>query len=132
MGMIGRDEINRRLGFHPATAETIPLFEDNRARAVELAAHWDETLPPGREAALAQTALQEAVMWANAAVACSAPLEDPAGRRPNPLTQVLAEHPAARLCGDSTGFVSGRRRACVLLAGHDGDHNDGAVPWAAQ
>lgn len=87
MGMIGDDEINRRLGFHPATAETIPLFEDNRARAVELARHWNETLPPGREAALAQTALQEAVMWANAAVACNlAPLEDPAARRPNPLT----------------------------------------------
>lgn len=129
MAMIGDQEIQRRLGFHPATAETIPPFEDNRARAVELARHWDKTLPAGREAALAQTALQEAVMWANAAVACSAPLEDPANRRPNPLTQVLVEHPAARTCGNTDGFVSGRRRACVLLAGHDGQHNDGAVPW---
>jgi hypothetical protein len=85
-GMIGSEEINRRLGYHPATADTIPLYEDNRARFVELACHLDTTLPPGRELALAHTALQEALMWSNAAVACNlAPLQDPAGRQPNPL-----------------------------------------------
>lgn len=90
MSMLGRDEIDRRLGFHPATAETIPMFEDTRARVIELANHWDETLPDGREKALALTALQEAAMYANAAVACNlSPLEDPTGRQPNPLTQQL-------------------------------------------
>lgn len=82
MTMLGAEEINRRLGFHPATADTIPLFEENRARVIDLAGYWDQTLPPGREAALAQTALQEAAMWANASIACAAPLADPAGLPP--------------------------------------------------
>lgn len=92
MTLLGLDEINRRLGYHPATDDTIPLFEENRARAIDLATYWDQTLPPGREAALAMTALQEAVQWANAAVACTlSPLEDPAGRRPNLLVQRMAD-----------------------------------------
>lgn len=91
MTMTGREELHRRLGYHPATEATIPLYEDSRARVLELACHWDETLPPGRELALALTALQEGLMWANAAVACNlAPLEDPAGRRPNPLVERMA------------------------------------------
>jgi len=68
--MIGHKEIERRLGFHPATPDTVPLFEGNRNRAITLALNWDATLPDGREKALALTALQEALMWANAAVAC--------------------------------------------------------------
>jgi hypothetical protein len=70
--MIGFDEINRRLGFHPATDITIPKFEENRALAIKLMDWWDHTLPDGREKSLAFTALQEALMWANAAVACKA------------------------------------------------------------
>jgi hypothetical protein len=72
--MLGRDEIVRRYGFHPGTPDTAPLYDANRARVIELALHFDDTLPPGREAACAQTALQEALMWANAAVACASPL----------------------------------------------------------
>lgn len=73
--MIGYAEITRRMGFHPGTPETAPRYEQNRNRAIELADYWDEVLPPGRETALALTALQEALMWANAAVACNqAPL----------------------------------------------------------
>lgn len=90
-GMVGSAEIDRRLGYHPATAETIPLYEANRAAAVAWACHIDSTCPPGRELALALTAAQESLMWANAAVACNlAPLEDPAGRLPNPLVQQMA------------------------------------------
>lgn len=89
-GMVGGAEIDRRLGYHPATAETIPLYEANRAAAVAWACHIDRTCPPGRELALALTAAQESLMWANAAVACNlAPLEDPAGRLPNPLVQQM-------------------------------------------
>lgn len=113
--MLGRDEIDRRFGFHPATAETIPLFEDNRARVVDLAARWDETLPDGREKALALTALQEAVMWANAAVACNlSPLGDPAGRLPpRRMTTRI------RLCDDA-GMVSDRPVDRVLFSGGEG------------
>jgi hypothetical protein len=90
-GMVGSAELDRRLGYHPATVDTIPLYEANRAAAVAFACHLDQTCPPGRELALALTATQEALMWANAAVACSSPLQDPAGRLPNPVVQQMAE-----------------------------------------
>lgn len=90
-GMAGKAELHRRMGYHPATAATIPHYEDSRARVLDLACHWDTTLPTGRELALALTALQEALMWANAAVACNlAPLKDPSGRVPNPLVRDMA------------------------------------------
>lgn len=69
--MIGHLEIERRLGYHPATEHTAPRFEQNRGEAIALAKKWDHQLPDGREKALALTALQEALMWANAAVACA-------------------------------------------------------------
>lgn len=69
--MIGNDEINRRMGYHKATDKTIPMFEANRYEIIDLAREWDESLPDSREKSLALTALQEALMWANAAVACN-------------------------------------------------------------
>ena len=69
--MIGYEEIVRRIGFHPSTPATVPVYEENRRRFIELAEYVDG-LPAGREVALALTALQEALMWANAAVACEA------------------------------------------------------------
>lgn len=68
--MIGPVEIERRLGYHPATAETGPRFDKTRRDAITLASVWDQELPDGREKSLALTALQEALMWANASVAC--------------------------------------------------------------
>jgi hypothetical protein len=69
VGMLDDGEVQRRLGYHPATPATTPAFEMNRSAAILLGEVWNRTLPPGREAALALTALQEALMWANAAVA---------------------------------------------------------------
>ena len=68
--------IDNDLGFHAATDITHPLHEEVRKHFRELA-HWvvDNT-PPSREQSLALTAIQEACMWSNAAVACNlAPLE---------------------------------------------------------
>ena len=63
-------------GFHPATEVTRPKHEEVRAKSLALAAFWLQTCPQSRELSLALTALQEATMWANAAVACNeAPLE---------------------------------------------------------
>ena len=70
--MLDDDEVRRRLGYHPATPATTPAFEMNRSRAILVGETWNRTLPPGREAALALTSLQEALMWANAAVATCA------------------------------------------------------------
>lgn len=72
--MIGHAEIERRLGFHPATAETTPKYQANRHHAITMANFWDRELPDGREKSLALTALQDALMWANAAIACNTPL----------------------------------------------------------
>lgn len=68
---LGSDELERRLGYHRQGPATAPFFELNRALALSVAEVWDQVLPPGREAALALTALQDALMWANAAVACN-------------------------------------------------------------
>lgn len=58
-------------GYHKATEQTGPMHDDVRAHCSELA-HWlINNVPPGREQSLALTALQEAQMWANAAVACN-------------------------------------------------------------
>jgi len=71
---LGLQEVVRRLGFHPATERTIPIFEENRHRAIEYALYLDETLPEGIEKDNAMRALQECAMWSNAAVACNSPL----------------------------------------------------------
>lgn len=68
--MSAHDEIDRRMSYHPVTEATKPLFEANRAEALALAHSWADRLPAGRHQALALTALQEALMWANAAIAC--------------------------------------------------------------
>ena len=97
-GMLGHDELERRLGFHPGTPQTAPLYEANRAAVLDVAKLWDDTLPPSRELACAHTALQEALMWANAAVATNlAPLGPERG----------AVHPAASAVRTCT--VCGRR-----------------------
>jgi len=70
---MARDQILNNLEYHPVTDATKPQFEMNRASVRELALDWDARLPAGRHASLAQTALQEALMWANAAVACDTP-----------------------------------------------------------
>ena len=73
--MTGPNEIIRRLGFHPGTPETAPLYQANREGAIDLAMDWDFRLPDSREKSLALTAIQEALMWANAAIATNlAPL----------------------------------------------------------
>lgn len=72
MGMLDDDEVRRRLEYRPPTDETRPAYEMSRALVRLLFEVWNGALPPGREAALALTALEEAHSWANAAVARNA------------------------------------------------------------
>lgn len=76
---MSREQIENNLSYHPVTDETKPEFERNRRLIKDVALDWDGRLPAGRHASLAQTALQEALMWANAAIACDtgAPVEEP-------------------------------------------------------
>ena len=56
-------------GFHPANDVTKPLHESTRLHFRKLAEFIIENTPTTREQSLALTALQEAAMWANAAIA---------------------------------------------------------------
>lgn len=64
-----RDEIARRFMFHGATPATGPKHDEVRQRLRTLALWLLDDLPPCRERSLALTKLQEAMMFANAAIA---------------------------------------------------------------
>ncbi len=63
-------ELYNRFTFHPATEKTGPIHAEVRDRCYALALALHELMPPGRHAALALTAIEEAMHWANAAIAC--------------------------------------------------------------
>ncbi len=68
--MLSNAEIERRFSHHPPrTPERVDAHERVRAIARHAAEELAEILPAGREAALAFTALEDTMMWANAAVA---------------------------------------------------------------
>lgn len=74
--VLDQSEIENRFGFHPATDETRELHQTVREAFVSLGVELAGLLPEGREKSLAFTALQEASMWSNAAIACNlAPLK---------------------------------------------------------
>lgn len=74
---ITAEEIRNRFGFHKASDETGPMHQYVRKLFIDTANELNRYCPDGREKACALTALQEAAMWTNAAIACNlAPLVD--------------------------------------------------------
>lgn len=67
------EQVLDRFRFHPATASTGPAHQHIRDLFGSLAGHLLECVPPGRHQSLALTSLQEAMMWANAAIAIDSP-----------------------------------------------------------
>ena len=64
-------DIENRFSYHPATTpERVGAHESVRAECKSLAHQIDVLVPDGRHKALALTALEEAMHWANAAIAC--------------------------------------------------------------
>jgi hypothetical protein len=59
----------KRFTYHPPKVGQPQLYEDLRARGLALARRVAMTSPPCREQSLAITKLEEAIMWANAAIA---------------------------------------------------------------
>lgn len=75
--------IIQRFSHHPPlSGERISRHEAIREATMQLAVIYEELLPGSREASLAQTALQEAAMWANGALA----LHEDAYTEPQPAT----------------------------------------------
>ncbi|HAM58335.1 MAG TPA: hypothetical protein DCQ64_24135 [Candidatus Rokubacteria bacterium] len=62
-------EIEKRFTYHPPQAAQIPRFAMLRATGRLMAEEIVKHTPPSREQSLALTALEECVMWANAAIA---------------------------------------------------------------
>lgn len=69
--MADQNELDNRFAFHPATAENKhgEVHDEIRLQCGRLAAFLNESVPDGREKALAITHLEEVMFWANAAVA---------------------------------------------------------------
>ena len=65
--------IDNDFNFHPATPETAPLFEANRGLLLGAAYQLVRRCPESRETSLALTKLEEAMFWANAAIARHGP-----------------------------------------------------------
>jgi hypothetical protein len=69
MTIRGRSRIDWDFTFHPPGDDARALHELVRAHCRDLARTLDQVLPQGREASLALTRLEEAMFWANAAIA---------------------------------------------------------------
>jgi hypothetical protein len=69
-GDVLREDFDHRLGFHPADTDLKrKAHETVRKLMIEAASAVAILLPPGREKSLFATSVQEATMWANAALA---------------------------------------------------------------
>jgi hypothetical protein len=66
--IINDDEMDIRFTYHPPRTESDKAFySEARQCAREFAEYINDRLNPSREASLALTKIEEAVMWANAA-----------------------------------------------------------------
>jgi len=63
------EDLANRFTYHPPKPGQPELYEDLRVRAHELAEQIVAVAPRSRERSLALTKIEEAVMWANAAIA---------------------------------------------------------------
>lgn len=66
-------EHEKALSYHPLTEGRAERHQIIRRAAMVFAEQVDDMCPPSREASLAFTAIQEAAMWANAALAIHDP-----------------------------------------------------------
>lgn len=67
--------IEHNFQHHPPTAEKVKLHETLRSAALELALRIHDLCPDSREQSVAITKTEEALMWANAAIARNPPKE---------------------------------------------------------
>jgi len=63
------EDLNNRFTYHAPKSDQPARYEDIRRYARGLATEINQLAPDSREKSLAITSLEEAVMWANAAIA---------------------------------------------------------------
>lgn len=63
------DDLDKRFTYHPPKGDQSQRYETLRREARNLADSIDALAPDSREKSLAITNLEQAVMWANAAIA---------------------------------------------------------------
>jgi hypothetical protein len=67
-------DIDNAFTYHPPTGPAqVETYQDIRTAGRQLAHVVDEMVPDGPEKTLAIRKIQEAVMWANAGIACAPP-----------------------------------------------------------
>lgn len=69
--MIAAEDLANRFTYHAPSPDKVRLHEEVREAVHELAREFNASLPDGREKSLVMTHLEEAVFWANAALARS-------------------------------------------------------------
>jgi hypothetical protein len=67
--MISPEELQTRFTYHPPKPGQTEAYQELRDKAYELAQLFAGLCPESRELALAHTNLEQAVFWANAAIA---------------------------------------------------------------
>ena len=67
--MISEEDLAKRFTYHAPKGDQALRYEMIRDRAHDFAAFLDDKAPDSREKSLAMTHLEDAVMWANAAIA---------------------------------------------------------------
>jgi hypothetical protein len=71
-----RDDLHNRFSYHPATPDTAESYAHLRQMFEALALAVDGQAPDSREKSLAITHLEDALMWANKAIAMTTPVDD--------------------------------------------------------
>jgi len=64
-----KEQVKNAFTYHAPKEDQRPRYESIRDQVHEVAKYLLANTPPGREQSLALTKLEEAVMWANAAIA---------------------------------------------------------------
>lgn len=97
---ITSEELERRFTYHPPAAGQPQIYEMIREKARELASFIVWNTPESREQSLAITAIEEAVFWANAAIARNG---QKAATDPNTLyPDVLTTDQAQKIDGNTS------------------------------
>ncbi len=70
------DELHKRFTYHPPHGDQAQRYEDIRRNGANFAGFLLASCPESRELSLALTNIEQAVMWANAAIARNEAADD--------------------------------------------------------